>query len=127
VAELFDGLRVVGDVEAAGLDAGVGADDEVAGEDLGGLHGPETRAVEGAELGVVAVFLDGVGDAVGRTTACSRRTILWRATSCSGRTRGRAQSWMKTWAMSEGRAPRAFMTESWRSRPPWTSTEGVGA
>ena len=66
MGELLDGLGIVGDVEAAGLDAGVGATDEVAGKDLRCLHGPEARAVEGAEAGVVAVFLDGVRDAVGQ-------------------------------------------------------------
>lgn len=66
MGELLDGLGIVGDMEAADLDAGVGATDEVAGKDLRRLHGPEARAVEGAEAGVVAVLFDGVRDAVGQ-------------------------------------------------------------
>src|SRR5687767_4440549 len=38
VAELLDGLGVVGDVKFAGGHAGVGAGDELAGENLGRLH-----------------------------------------------------------------------------------------
>ena len=65
VVEEFDGGGIVGDGEAALGDLGVGADDEVAGEDLGGFHRPKVAAVEGAEAAFTVVVFDGVGVAVG--------------------------------------------------------------
>ena len=62
--EGFDGLGVVGDAEFFLGDAGVGAVEEVAGEDLRGFHRPEALALEGAQTGITAVFFDRVGDAV---------------------------------------------------------------
>ena len=68
VAQSFDELGVVGDggaeVEAGAV--GVGAEDEFAAEDLGGLREVEVFAVYGfgGEMGVVGAF-DGVGDGCG--------------------------------------------------------------
>ena len=60
MAELFDGLCVIGDGLAASRHPGIGTDDQFAGKHLGRFHGPETGAIERPQTGVVAMFLDGV-------------------------------------------------------------------
>jgi hypothetical protein len=41
MTELFNGLRVIRDAQAAGRDAGLGAGNEIAGEDLRRFHRPQ--------------------------------------------------------------------------------------
>ncbi len=63
--EGFHGLGVVGDAELFLGDAGVGAGNEFAGENLRSFHGPETVTIKGAQVGVGAVLFDRIGHAVG--------------------------------------------------------------
>ena len=64
MTESLDRGRVVGDAEPAGLDARVGPDDQVAGEDLRRFHRPKTGTVEGPQAGAIVVFLDRISDAM---------------------------------------------------------------
>ena len=67
VAQVLDGLGVVGDVKAVSLGRRVGIDDELAAEDLRGLGAPQVAAVHGLDdppLGVC--LLQGAVDGVGQ-------------------------------------------------------------
>src|ERR1017187_4922303 len=49
MAKEFDSAGVIGDMESAGCDPGIGANDQVPGEDLRCFHSPEPAPVERAE------------------------------------------------------------------------------